>query len=80
VLPHQRRDPGEVRLGHFLALFPSVPGRLVESQAVEQADRVHHQSQSAKLVLLAFAIVLTDLPALAVEDLAGELVALLGAV
>jgi hypothetical protein len=80
VLPHKRRDSGKIRLGYFFATFSQVPHCLVEIQAVEQAYCVDHQPQGAKLVLLAFAVVLTDLASFAVEDLAGQLVALLVAV
>jgi hypothetical protein len=60
-------------VGHFLTVGPHAPDRLVEAKAIEQADGVHHQSRWSELILLS----LPDLAALAVEDLAGELVALL---
>lgn len=52
MLPRQRRHPGEIFVGRLFAFFPWAPNRLVEVQAVEQADGVHHQSQSTELILL----------------------------
>ena len=80
VLPRQRRHPGEILVGHLLTVGTQTPDRLVEVQAVEQANGVHHQPQGAELVLLSFPVALPYLTPLAVEDLAGELVALLVAV
>lgn len=71
----KRRYSGKALVGNLFCCCSQAPYRLVEIQAVEQADGVHHQSQSAELILLALPVVFTHLSALAVEYLPGKLVA-----
>jgi hypothetical protein len=71
----ERGQPGDVGLADRVAALAQRGDGGVEVAGVPQHDGVQDQAEGAELVFLAFPVRLVDLPAAAVEDGAGQLVA-----
>jgi len=75
VSAHVGREPHDVLVAHRIALVAQPGERGVEVDGVPQRDAVQHQSQRAELVLHALVVGATQIPAAAVEDVSGQVVA-----
>jgi hypothetical protein len=74
VVKAERRQPGHILIAHIEAAGTELDERRVRVDCVPEHDDVHHQTEGAELVLLAFPIALPQFAALAVKNDTRELV------
>jgi len=72
VLKAQWAEPLDVFRANVQSVRLELPERTLHVARVPQNDGVNDQAEGPELVLLTFSIALPQLPALAMEDSAGE--------
>jgi hypothetical protein len=76
MLVTKRRQAGNILVADREAFGTQLSQGGIHIDGIPQDDEVDHEAEGAKLVLLAIAVALAQLPAAPMEDDTGELVAL----
>ena len=72
---HKRRHPGEIFVAYLGTRLPQVGDRFVEIERVPEGNGVEDGPERGELVFLTLSVALANLPPVAVEDFAGDVVA-----